>query len=322
MAQETEIMFGAIPAFLEPYLQADAMQRLKRVDMNCGVNYTSFPLFKRIHAYSRYTHSLHTALLAWRFTKDTVQTLACLFHDIATPAFAHTIDFLNGDYINQESTEEKTGEIIAADPLILSLLKEDHISIAAISDYHQYPLADNDSPHLSCDRLEYTLGNAYNYGYADLLELKGIVEDIVPNKNELVFKNKEPAHRLGLLSIACGKIYACDADRYSMELLARLLKKALQAEVITMPDLYTDEDNVIAKLKASFLAKEWEKYCALHQIYRYDHEVPHSVQVETKKRYIDPSIKDAGRLHEIDEEYRDALKSFLEESQKVWLKGE
>ena len=30
-----------------------------------------------------------------------------------------------------------------------------------MDDYHRYPIADNDSPRLSSDRLEYTLGNAY-----------------------------------------------------------------------------------------------------------------------------------------------------------------
>ena len=34
-----------IPSFLLPYLDSMAMQRLKGIDMNCGVNYTSYPLF-------------------------------------------------------------------------------------------------------------------------------------------------------------------------------------------------------------------------------------------------------------------------------------
>ena len=35
-------------------------------------------------------------------------TVAALLHDIATPVFAHVIDFLNNDYEKQESTEAET----------------------------------------------------------------------------------------------------------------------------------------------------------------------------------------------------------------------
>lgn len=51
------------------------------------------------------------ALLTYKLTNDKVATLAGLFHDIATPCFSHVIDYMNGDYENQESTEEYTGTI-------------------------------------------------------------------------------------------------------------------------------------------------------------------------------------------------------------------
>lgn len=44
----------------------------------------------------------------WKIKK----TLSGLFYDIATPAFKHCVDFLDGDYMNQESAEDLTTEII------------------------------------------------------------------------------------------------------------------------------------------------------------------------------------------------------------------
>lgn len=41
-----------IPSFLIPYLESNALQRLKGIDMNCGVNHTAFPLFADIRPYS------------------------------------------------------------------------------------------------------------------------------------------------------------------------------------------------------------------------------------------------------------------------------
>ena len=144
-----------IPEFLEPYLETEAMQRLKLIDMNCGMNYTSYPRFKKIEAYSRFHHSLGCALIVWHFTHDRVQSLAALFHDIATPAFSHVVDFVYGDYENQETTEDRTAMMIRNDPGIMSQLKLEGIDAELVSDYHLYPIADNASPRLCADRLEY-----------------------------------------------------------------------------------------------------------------------------------------------------------------------
>ena len=69
------------------------MQRLKDIGMNCGVEYTALT-FSNIVPYSRYQHSREFALIVYHFTHDLEQTVAGLLHDIATPVFAHTIDFI------------------------------------------------------------------------------------------------------------------------------------------------------------------------------------------------------------------------------------
>lgn len=63
---------------------------------------------------------------------------------------------MNGDSENQESTEERTEQIIKNSKEIMSLLKRDNIKLEEVSDYHIYPIADNDTPRLSSDRFEYT----------------------------------------------------------------------------------------------------------------------------------------------------------------------
>ena len=92
--------------------------------MNCGVEYTNFPFFQNIIPYSRYEHSIGVSLIVYHFTHDKKQTVAGLLHDIATPVFAHTIDFYHQDHLKQESTEFDTKKIIEQDQLLVSLLKE------------------------------------------------------------------------------------------------------------------------------------------------------------------------------------------------------
>lgn len=124
-------------------------------------------------------HSVGVALIIWNFTKDKKQTLAGLFHDIATPIFKHCIDFMNGDSEHQESTEERTEQVIRNSQTILSLLNRDGIKVEEISDYHIYPIADNNTPRLSADRFEYTFSNGlFLYGAWNVDEISKYYNDI------------------------------------------------------------------------------------------------------------------------------------------------
>ena len=108
--------------------------------------YTSFPRFRGLPRYSRFRHSVGVCLITWHFTGSIEQALAALFHDISTPSFAHTVDFLHGDYLRQEYTEGRTAAMITQSAEITALLGKYGVAPNAVTDYHLYPIADNDSP--------------------------------------------------------------------------------------------------------------------------------------------------------------------------------
>ena len=173
----SDILSPEKPDFLEEYINIPEMQKQAGISVSCGTYYSK--LFPEIALWnSNLDHSVAVALIIWNFTKDKKQTLSGLFHDIATPAFKHCIDFMNGDYEKQESTEELTTEIIRNSTEIMNLLERDGIKIEEINDYHKYPIADNDTPMLSSDRLEYTLSNGLGVRKKlwDLDEIKEIYE--------------------------------------------------------------------------------------------------------------------------------------------------
>ena len=62
-----------------------------------------------------------------------------LLHDIATPVFAHVIDFLNNDYEKQESTEAETKKMIFNSRELQKIFLKYEIDINLIYDYHKYP---------------------------------------------------------------------------------------------------------------------------------------------------------------------------------------
>ena len=135
-----------------------------------------------------------------------------LFHDIATPVFKHCIDFMNGDSENQESTEERTEQIIKNSKQIMNLLNRDNIKIEEVSDYKIYPIADNDTPKLSSDRLEYTLsGGLYQVKIFDLKDIEKYYNNLIISKNEdnvieLSFKDRKYVKNLYTKFQNCGLV--------------------------------------------------------------------------------------------------------------------
>ena len=169
------ILSNEYPLWLEEYINTPELLKQKYISVTCGTIYSD--LFESKYFFSSLDHSVAVALIIWNFTHDKKQTLSGLFHDIATPVFKHCVDFLNGDYMNQESTEDLTTKIISESKEITDLLKRDNIDISEVNDYHIYSIADNDTPKLSSDRLEYSLSNAlFTYNLLNLDEIREIYE--------------------------------------------------------------------------------------------------------------------------------------------------
>ncbi len=317
------------PIFIEELINTPEFKRLINVGMNCGCEYTNFPIFSNGKNYTRYNHSIGVALIIWHFTKDIKQSIAGLLHDISSPVFAHVIDFLNGDHETQESTEEKTEEIIENSTEIQAILKKYNLTTEDVKDYHIYPIADNDSPLLSADRLEYTLGNAYYYGFKSIDEIKDMYNDLVVSKNEfgqdeISFSTLYKAIEFTSVSLENSKVYTCNVDRFSMQYLADLLKLAVDKNVINLDDLYTIEEKVIMKLqKDAELKSKWNDFINLSQIFT-SNEKPENgywVNIPAKKRYINPLIVNNGRVTDLCESLSKEIDDFLKVDFNIWLSG-
>lgn len=236
-----KVLSPEYPKWLDEYINTKSMQKQKDISVTCGKVYTK--LFN-LNNYSSLDHSIGVALIIWNFTHDKKQTLSGLFHDIATPAFKHCIDFLDGDYMKQESTEELTKTIIEQSSDIMSLLKRDNIKVEEVCDYHIYPIADNDTPKLSADRLEYSLSNDLIVFKTNTLEhIKEIYNDleIQTNENsiiELGFKTNKIARSFVRNTSRLSLCYRDEATVFYMQAIADIIKKLNKEKTITREDLY------------------------------------------------------------------------------------
>ncbi|NLG24666.1 MAG: hypothetical protein GX558_04875, partial [Clostridiales bacterium] len=263
------------------------------------------------------------------FTGDTRQAMAGLLHDVATPAFAHAIDFLNGDYDRQESTEAGAAAAIESSGAIQAALKRCGLTTGDVCDDRPYPIANNPTPGLSADRLEYTLGLAWRRGIAALPEIERLYRDLSVARNEhgedeLAFGSADAAVRFARLALENARMFTADEDRFSMRYLADLLRWALDARVLAPGDLRRTEARLIGALIAHPEGRaRWRAFTRLRHVRRADRPGEgYWVKVPAKKRYVDPLVRGKGRASRLSGDLRARISEFQALRFDAWLSGE
>lgn len=297
-----KILSPDFPQWLLEYINTPEMLRLDGIGMSCGTFYTK--VYNDKYFYSSLTHSIAVALIIWHFTKNKKQTISGLFHDIATPTFKHCIDFMNGDSEHQESTEERTEQIIRNSKEIIQLLQRDNIRVEEISDYHIYPIADNDTPRLSADRFEYTLsGGLYQVKIFDPKDIEKYYNNITILKNEdgideLSFQDiklcEDFIHNISKL----WPRWVEDEDRLCMQFIADIIKSMNIKGYITVDNLYNlSEKEVIQLIKNcedNYIKNAFNKFQNATRASVYKSEEPNNkiycTSVKAKNRYINPLV--------------------------------
>lgn len=316
------------PDFLSKYISLPILKRLEGVGLLCGTDWT--PLFHNNFFYSRLDHSIGTALIVWNFTKDKKQTISALLHDVSTPAFSHVSDFKNGDALTQSSTENLNAQLIENDSKLLEFLKQDGINVSEVSDYHIYPIADNEIPGLSADRLEYM----YPSGAA--LDSVWTLTEIENNYNHInVLKNEKEIPELGFLEegecliytkkfIQTSMILQRNEDKIAMQLMADILKLAEESKIIKPNELFTLSEKELIELftKSAEENPSWEfsKYFrtfrGMKKIFRSETKMKgfYCVNLQVKRRYINPLVKTKNsikRISEVNKEAKEIIEQFL-----------
>ncbi len=327
------ILSDEIPEFLYDYIDTPEMQKQSGINVACGIYYSKL---YDVTWFSSLDHSIAVALIIWNFTKDKKQTLAGLFHDIATPSFKHCIDFLNKDYEKQESTEELTTEILKKSKKIMKLLERDNIKLEEIDNYHIYPIADNETPRLASDRLEYTLSNGLGTVAKiwDLEDVKEIYDNIEVQKNEdglleLGFKDKKIAEKFVHAMSKLSSLYIRPETKFSMQFIADSLKKMSEKNLISIKDLYNlSEKEIINKIencKLGNISKCFKLWENATNVYESDEKVNNKYCVNIDKikiRYINPLVKNNGkyvRIKDVSNEAKNDIEKALNFKTKKYV---
>ncbi|MBR3523450.1 MAG: HD domain-containing protein [Bacilli bacterium] len=287
---------GKIPTFLDKYITVPSLVRLKNIGYFCGMDYASKDIYDFAEYISRFDHSLTVALLTYKYTQDKKATIAALFHDVATPCFAHVIDYMNKDYATQESTEEYTEKVILNDKELLKNLKEDNIEVEEIIDFKKYSIVDLDRPRLCADRVDGII--LTSIGWTKTMDIDTLLS--ILNHLE-VYLNEDGKFELGFNDSTIGlKVLELNNlidiethsnyDNYMMELLANITRMAIDNNIVKYDDLYyLKEDELFTILNN---CSNTEIKSLLDKFYHIKKDEIKEIEIKgLKRKIIKPLIK-------------------------------
>jgi hypothetical protein len=235
---------------------------------------------------------------------------------------------VNGDYVTQESTEKGTKEIIENSAEIQQILSGLSLTTEDVYDYHRYPIADNTSPLLSADRLEYSLGDFYYYGLCNLNQIRELYKQLIIIRNEsgepeLGFNTKASADLFAELSMKCSNVYVSDETLITMAYVRDVIKYNLEIGAISRDDLYTDETTIIKLIQNSSAgSRMWDILGMFKKVHRESEKsmLTYSTKIEdNKRRYIDPLIKTGERVSAYRKSHRKAINELLNKKFDYYL---
>ena len=195
----------------------------------------------------------------------------------------------------------------------MALLNRDGIELKEVDDYHIYPIADNDTPRLAADRLEYTLSNGLG-AIAEIWNLETVRKiynniEIQTNEDgieELGFKDLKIAQEFVHTMSKLSSLYIINEVKFSMQFLADIMKKMSKQNLVTIKDLYTLSEKEIMKRiekcdidNISKCFDIWKNATELHESDEKPENV-YSVSVNAKIRYIVPLVKTENGYMRID----------------------
>ena len=196
-----------------------------------------------------------------------------------------------------------------------------NITLEEINDYKIYPVADNDTPKLSADRLEYTFSDALTMTNSFSLEdIKEIYENLKVLKNEdgideIGFTDLKIAEKFEYGASKLWFLLQSNKDKLKCQFIADTIKKMNEKGLIYRNDLYKYSEQEILDMIENCQYKEIsETFKRFRKVLEINEgEVApkdkYSVSLKVKKRYIIALVNEK-RIIEISEKIKKLVEEF------------
>jgi HD superfamily phosphohydrolase len=271
---------------------------------------------------SRFDHSVGAMLLVRRLGAGIKEQIAALLHDVSHTAFSHVIDYVFDGHDTQGYHEEKKLEFVASTD-IPPILKKYGYNWLDLMEETDFPLLEQDLPHLCADRLDYFLRDARDLGLATNHQIAAALSHLRAYHGRIVTDNLNSARWLGYTFIAADKASWANFREVGLyELAARAIRRALDIGVLTEADLWGTDQPAWQKLQASIDPQIQHHLQRVHADTRFEwDEAAPEFRVSTKLRSIDPDILFSASvqpLSAIDHDFANYRTEYLAKNSGKW----
>lgn len=228
---------------IEELILSKPLQRLKKISQDGAPHF-----IQPIRNVNRFEHSVGVWYLSSLFKRPIEEQIACLLHDVPHTAFSHVIDFVMED--EKHEFHEKFTEKLILESEIPSILSKYKINIKKVLDKEKFELLENDLPDISFDRWDYFMRDGYTLNFLPKTAINEFITSIHLNKNKLYFEDIRTASMYAILFTSFSRLIWLDPTSHgSFFLISEALKVALNNNLITEDDFFTDDELLMKKLK-------------------------------------------------------------------------
>jgi len=300
------------PLVLE-IIESSCFQRLKGIDqagyLPLYANPKSLPLSQLKH--NRFEHSVGVFILLKKFNASLEEQVSGLLHDLSHSVFSHCIDYV---FDEGSETDQSYQDNIFVDFVkttkIPNILEKYNFNLDYILNEDNFPLLEKNLPDLCADRIDYSLRSLVCFQESNSEEIKYFLNSLTIKNNQWFFSDLESAKKYALLFSNLNKNYYAGLwSAIMFRTVGDAMKYALEKEYISKDDLWTTEDEVLAKIRE--YQKQDRKLDIL--LKRMDNKIKfennpkdYDAQVFCKSRIVDPLFKNDGliiRLSEVNNEW-------------------
>jgi hypothetical protein len=292
-------------------IKSKSFQRLKKISQ-AGYFKPHFPQAKM----NRYDHSVGVYLLLKKVGATREEQISGLLHDVSHAVFSHCIDYVlpGGSGSAQDYQDNFLKQYIKQTELA-EIIRKHGMDLDYVLNEENFPLLEKKLPDLCADRIDYSLRDASVLAEIKKAEADIYLKNLVISKNKWVFKNRRIAKKYAIFFLRMNHRYYCGLPSALMfKTVGDCLKYALNKKYLTMKDLYSTDQAVIAKIK-KFTKSDLQLrilFRRMNNKIKATH-LPEEVEhfVHCKSRVVDPLFLADGkikRLSEVDQKWREILK--------------
>jgi len=264
-------------------------QRLKGI-RQAGPSALTFP-FKDV---TRFEHSLGVYCLLRTLGAPRREQVAGLLHDISHTAFSHAVDFVFSSH--EQDHHEQLKPLMLDRPDISRALDRLGFSPSEFYDDSIYPLLEQPIPWLCADRLDYFLRDGLACHVVEPDFVRRIMGCVSVVDFRIVLGDVGVAREaVALFEMMNRNWWSGPVEAYIYNEFADALREAMRLGVLSLDDLMTDDELVLARLAASESPLIAEKLENIRQI-RPDRIRSYSPKVVPKERWLDPPVAVNGTL--------------------------